>query len=303
MAEGTAEAGMDRRVEPEAELGEATSPAVARDLFRGGVVRPTCGISKGYAQANMIALPREYAYDFLLFAQRNPKPCPILDVLDPGSPTPSIAAGSDIRTDIPLYRVWENGELVDTLPDITDVWARHDDLVTFLIGCSFTFEFPLMEAGIPVRHILAGRNVPMYNTSIACRPAGRFSANMVVSMRGIQPDRIADAVRISGYYPSVHGAPVEVGSPERIGITDLMHPDYGDAPVLEDGDVPVFWACGVTPQAAEDVWPAPAAGASPPSTAQTGTLSREAHTAPANSRFHFIVAFPFLVSKVFLLFV
>ena len=231
MAEGTAEAGMDRRVEPEAELGEATSPAVARDLFRGGVVRPTCGISKGYAQANMIALPREYAYDFLLFAQRNPKPCPILDVLDPGSPTPSIAAGSDIRTDIPLYRVWENGELVDTLPDITDVWARHDDLVTFLIGCSFTFEFPLMEAGIPVRHILAGRNVPMYNTSIACRPAGRFSANMVVSMRGIQPDRIADAVRISGYYPSVHGAPVEVGSPERIGITDL-------------------WACGVTPQAA-----------------------------------------------------
>ena len=195
MAEGTAEAGMDRRVEPEAELGEATSPAVARDLFRGGVVRPTCGISKGYAQANMIALPREYAYDFLLFAQRNPKPCPILDVLDPGSPTPSIAAGSDIRTDIPLYRVWENGELVDALPDITDVWARHDDLVTFLIGCSFTFEFPLMEAGIPVRHILAGRNVPMYNTSIACRPAGRFSANMVVSMRGIQPDRIADAVQ------------------------------------------------------------------------------------------------------------
>lgn len=187
MAEGTAEAGMDRRVEPEAELGEATSPAVARGMFRGGVVRPTCGISKGYAQANMIALPREYAYDFLLFAQRNPKPCPILDVLDPGSPTPSIAAGSDIRTDIPLYRVWENGELVDTLPDITDVWARHDDLVTFLIGCSFTFEFPLMEAGIPVRHILAGRNVPMYNTSIACRPAGRFSANMVVSMRGIQP--------------------------------------------------------------------------------------------------------------------
>ena len=140
--------------------------------------------------------------------------------------------------------------MVDTLPDITDVWARHDDLVTFLIGCSFTFEFPLMEAGIPVRHILAGRNVPMYDTSIACRPAGRFSANMVVSMRGIQPDRIADAVRISGYYPSVHGAPVEVGSPERIGITDLMHPDYGDVPVLEDGDVPVFWACGVTPQAA-----------------------------------------------------
>ncbi|KFI52448.1 hypothetical protein BBIA_0871 [Bifidobacterium biavatii DSM 23969] len=231
-------------------LDENTTPAAAREAFRAGVVRPTCGVAKGYAQANMISLPREYAYDFLLFAQRNPKPCPILDVLDAGSPFPSIAAGSDVRTDIPLYRVWENGKLVDTLPDITDVWAKHDDLVTFLIGCSFTFEFPLMEAGIPVRHILAGRNVPMYDTSIKCRPAGRFSANMVVSMRGVQPDQVADAVQISARYPSVHGAPVCVGSPESIGITDVMHPDYGDAPVLEEGDVPVFWACGVTPQAA-----------------------------------------------------
>lgn len=150
-------------------------------------------------------------------------------MLDPGSPTPSIAAGSDIRTDIPLYRVWENGELVDTLPDITDVWARHDDLVTFLIGCSFTFEFPLMEAGIPVRHILAGRNVPMYNTSIACRPAGRFSANMVVSMRGIQPT----------------ASPTRCVSPDTIRACTArrsrsarrthrhhgsQHPDYGDAP-------------------------------------------------------------------------
>ncbi|KFI99506.1 hypothetical protein BPORC_0356 [Bifidobacterium porcinum] len=227
-----------------------TTPLEAREAFRHGVVRPTCGIARGFAQANMIALPREYAFDFLLFTQRNPKPCPILEVLDPGNPKPSIAAGSDIRTDIPLYRVWEHGELVDTCSDITDIWTQHDDLVTFLIGCSFTFEFPLMEAGIPVHHIEAGRNVPMYDTSIACKPAGRFSSTMVVSMRGIQPDRIADAVRISGYYPSVHGAPVWVGEPEGIGITDLQHPDYGDPPIMKDGDIPVFWACGVTPQAA-----------------------------------------------------
>ena len=185
-------------------------------------------------------LPKEQAFDFLLFAQRNPKPCPLLEVMEPGVTEPATAPGADIRTDVPMYRVWRRGELVAEVPDIRDYWRS--DLVTFVIGCSFTFEFSLMEAGIPVRHITAGRNVPMYDTSIECRPAGAFRSTMVVSMRGIQPDRIADAVRISGYYPSVHGAPVEVGSPERIGITDLMHPDYGDAPV--------FWACGVTPQAA-----------------------------------------------------
>lgn len=231
-------------------LDESTSPREARDVFRAGGKRPTCGIAKGYAQANMIAVPREFAYDFLLFAQRNPKPCPVLEVLDPGSYEPSIAPGSDIRTDIPLYRVWQDGALVDTRSDIRQIWEEHGDLVTFLIGCSFTFEFPLMDAGIPVRHIMAGRNVPMYDTSIVCRSAGRFGSTMVVSMRGIQPDRIADAVRISGYYPSVHGAPVQIGAPEGIGITDLAHPDYGDAPILEPGDIPVFWACGVTPQAA-----------------------------------------------------
>ena len=231
-------------------MGAATAPKAARRIFRSGVVRPTCGVSRGYAQANMIMLPREYAYDFLLFAQRNPKPCPILEVLDEGSPFPSIARGCDIRTDIPLYRVWENGEAVDTVDDVTDLWSSHDDLVTFLIGCSFTFEFPLMDAGIPMRHIAAGRNVPMYDTSIPCVSAGRFSATMVVSMRGIQPDRVADAVRISGYYPRVHGTPVQIGHPESIGIADMEHPDYGDPPILERNDVPVFWACGVTPQAA-----------------------------------------------------
>jgi uncharacterized protein YcsI (UPF0317 family) len=231
-------------------LDQNTTPAQARLAFREGLVRPTAGISNGYAQANMIVLPRNLAYDFLLFAQRNPKPCPLLEVLNPGETTPSIAPDSDIRRDIPLYRIWREGELCEEVSDITDIWSEHEDLVTFLIGCSFTFEFPLMEAGIEVHHITAGLNVPMYDTSIPCAGAGAFSSSMVVSMRGIQPDRIADAVRISGYYPSVHGAPIHIGDPAAIGIKDLQSPQYGDKPIMKNGDIPVFWACGVTPQAA-----------------------------------------------------
>ena len=229
---------------------ETLTPAKARALFRAGEVRPTCGMAKGFAQANLIALPAEYADDFLQFAQRNPKPCPLLEVLDEGTYKPSIAPGSDVRTDLPLYRVWQDGHLVDTCTDITSVCTDHDDLVTFLIGCSFTFEFPMMDAGIPVRHILAERNVPMYDTSIQCESAGRFSSNLVVSMRGIPPEQVDEAARISGSYPKVHGAPVHIGDPSQIGINNLSHPDYGDEPVLEEGDIPVFWACGVTPQAA-----------------------------------------------------
>jgi uncharacterized protein YcsI (UPF0317 family) len=225
-----------------------SSPAQARAAFRAGAVRPTCGIARGRAQANLMILPKEQAFDFLLFAQRNPKPCPLLEVMEPGVTEPLTAPGADIRTDTPLYRVWEDGELVAEVTDINDYWRG--DLVTFVIGCSFTFEFPLMDNGIPVRHIAAGRNVPMYDTSIVCRPAGAFTSNMVVSMRGIPSRQVADACRISGYYPSVHGAPVCVGDPSAIGISDLEHPNYGDAPILEPGDVPVFWACGVTPQAA-----------------------------------------------------
>ena len=155
----------------------------ARADYRAGKVAPTAGIAPGMTQANMIALPRDWAWDFLLYAQRNPKPCPILDVLDPGSPTPSIAAGSDIRTDIPLYRIWRDGKLVDEVTDATPFYAEHGGLVTFLIGCSFTFETPLQQAGIEVRHITDGTNVAMYKSNRQCRPAGRLKGEMVVSMR------------------------------------------------------------------------------------------------------------------------
>ncbi|MCD7101333.1 putative hydro-lyase [Pseudoclavibacter sp. 13-3] len=222
----------------------------ARERYRAGECLPTAGVAPGMAQANLLAVPREYAYDFLLYAQRNPKPCPVLDVSDPGSPRTALAPQADLRTDLPKYRVWRDGELVDEPTDATDAWAEHPDLVAFLIGCSFTFETPLQRAGIEVRHIAAGTNVPMYRTNRQCRPAGAFHGEMVVSMRPIPADRVAEAAMISGRYPAVHGAPVHVGDPAGLGITDLSRPDFGDAVPVHDGEVPVFWACGVTPQAA-----------------------------------------------------
>lgn len=224
------------------------TPAEARTLFREGLRRPTAGFSDGWAQANLLIVPKDLAFDVLLFAQRNPKPCPVLGVLEAGATTGPLLAGGDIRTDAPSYTVYRDGELMDTPSDVLEYWR--DDLVTFIIGCSFTFEAPLLEAGIPVQHIEQGCNVPMYSTSIECEPAGRMAGPLVVSMRPIPADRVADAVRISSRYPGVHGAPVHVGHPEAIGINDLAEPDFGDAVEIPDGTVPVFWACGVTPQAA-----------------------------------------------------
>lgn len=226
------------------------TPAEWRKKFREGLCIPTSSLASGFVQVNMIAVPADWAYDVLLFAQRNPKPCPVLDVVDAGCVESALALGSDVRTDFPSYRVWEHGVLVEEPSDATHVWREHPDLVTFLIGCSFTFESALREAGIPVRHSEAGRNVPMYETSIPCTPAGRLRGNLVVSMRGIPALQVAQAAMLSGKFPAVHGAPVAVGSPEILGISDLSTPDFGDAPVLNPGDVPVFWACGVTPQAA-----------------------------------------------------
>jgi uncharacterized protein YcsI (UPF0317 family) len=222
----------------------------ARARYRGGLVEPTAGVAPGMTQANLIALPRDWAYDFLLYAQRNPRPCPVLDVSDPGSPRTVLAEDADLRCDLPLYRVWRDGKLAEEVTDATAAWAEHPDLVTFLIGCSFTFERGLTDAGIEVRHITDKTNVPMYRTNRDCRPAGRLHGEMVVSMRPIPAGRIADAAMISGRFPAVHGAPVHVGDPAQIGIDDIMAPDFGDPVRIEPGEIPVFWACGVTPQAA-----------------------------------------------------
>ena len=222
------------------------TPAQARALFRTTDVATTAGFSAGYVQANLIALDKKYAFDVLLFAQRNPKPCPLLGVLEPGEVSSPLLAGGDIRTDIPSYRVFSHGSLIDEPTDATAYWT--EDTVAFVIGCSFTFEQALVDNGVPVAHIEQGVNVPMYLTNIDCEPAGVFSGKMVVSMRPIPAGLVADAVRITSRYPAVHGAPVHVGEPGLIGIDDLGAPDFGDAVDIPAGWVPVFWACGVTPQ-------------------------------------------------------
>ncbi|WP_037066957.1 putative hydro-lyase [Allorhizobium undicola] len=229
---------------------DAEAARAARSRYRAGAVEPTAGVAPGFTQANMIVLPRDWAFDFLLYAQRNPKACPVLDVSDPGSRHTQLARDADLATDLPLYRIWRDGRLVEETADASAAWGEHPDLVSFLIGCSFTFETPMLEAGIEIRHITDKTNVPMYLTNRACRPAGRLTGNMVVSMRPIPASRVADAATISGRFPAVHGSPVHVGAPQDIGIADLSKPDFGDAVRIEPGEVPVFWACGVTPQAA-----------------------------------------------------
>jgi uncharacterized protein YcsI (UPF0317 family) len=228
---------------------EGLNPAELRARIRRGEWRqPTAGLAPGCAQANLVVLPRSAAYDFLVFCQRNPKPCPLLEVTDPGNPEPSITApGADLRTDLPRYRVHRRGHPVIEETDIRPYWR--DDLVAFLLGCSFTFEGALQRAGIPVRHIDCGRNVPMYVTSIACRPAGALHGPMVVSMRPLLAAHVPQSVLITGRFPRAHGAPVHIGDPAAIGIPDLGRPDYGEPPVIEPGEETVFWACGVTPQA------------------------------------------------------
>ncbi|GEK81588.1 putative hydro-lyase [Agrococcus baldri] len=218
----------------------------ARARYRAGAAEPTSGVAHGLVQANLIAVPADWAFETLLFAQRNPKPCPVLEVLEAGSTESRLAPGSDI----PGYRIWRDGELAEETTDASAAWAEHPDLVSFLIGCSFTFEAGLADAGIPIRHRELGRNVPMYRTSTACAPAGRLHGELVVSMRPIPASRLADAVVISGRYPAVHGAPVHIGDPAALGIADLDAPAFGEPSEVRAGEVPVFWACGVTPQAA-----------------------------------------------------
>jgi uncharacterized protein YcsI (UPF0317 family) len=227
----------------------AMKPDAVRKLFRSNELElPTTGMARGFTQANLAILKKDLAFDFLLFCQRNPKPCPILDVTELGSGVPRLVApGADLRTDVPRYRVYRHGELTDEVSDITNIWE--DDMVAFLIGCSFTFENALMNNGIPIRYIEENRNVSMYKTNIPCVKAGRFEGPMVVSMRPMLEKDVVRAVQVTSRFPAVHGAPVHIGNPASIGIKDINKPDFGDAVTIKEGEVPVFWACGVTPQA------------------------------------------------------
>lgn len=226
------------------------TPYQLRGQIRSGQFNSqTSGLASGYVQCNLAVLPQSWAAEFLLFCQRNPKACPLVAVTEPGQfLVPEIGQDIDLRTDLPAYHIFKRGELTEEVQDIRSIWR--DDLVSFLIGCSFSFEEALVAAGLEIRHITEGKNVPMYNTQLQCVSAGRFSGSMVVSMR---PMKAADAIRaiqICSRFPAVHGAPVHFGDPAAIGISDIRSPDYGDAVSIRPGEVPVFWACGVTPQAA-----------------------------------------------------
>ena len=214
---------------------------------RGELTGNTAGVALGYLQGNLVVLPETLAHDFLRFVQRNPKPCPLIAVSEPGSRAiPELGVDLDIATDLPRYRIWRHGELVDEPYSVEEYWR--EDLVSFVIGCSFTFEEALLTAGIPLRHVSCGTNVTMYRTSIPTHPAGPFQGPMVVSMRPLRPADAIRAIQITSGFPAVHGAPVHIGLPEAIGIADLAKPDYGDPVEVKADELPVFWACGVTPQ-------------------------------------------------------
>jgi len=233
------------------EIVERSVAAGSRERLRiraGEFSGTTAGLAPGNVQANLVILPKALAHDFLRFAQANPKPCPVLAVSEPGDPQlPGLGADLDIRSDLPRYRVWRRGELVEEPFDLFHVWR--DDLVSFALGCSFSFEQALLEDGIELRHLTCGSNVPMYRTNIPCASAGPFAGPLVVSMRPLKPHDAIRAIQITSRFPSVHGAPMHIGLPEAIGIKDLAKPDYGDAVPVKSDELPVFWACGVTPQA------------------------------------------------------
>ncbi len=213
----------------------------------GRFTGPTSGQLPDLMQVNLVILPQSEAEAFRAFCMANPKPCPLLAVSEPGVPRfPELGAGIDLRTDLPGYRVWRDGALSQEVADISDLWR--DDLVGFALGCSFGFEGALIDAGFALPHFEDGTNVAMYDSDIALAPAGQFGGNMVVSMRYVDPARVAEAEEISGRFPQCHGRPVHIGDAAKIGITDLARPDYGDPP--RGTGVPVFWGCGVTPQAA-----------------------------------------------------
>lgn len=220
----------------------------ARRLARSGRYSGhTAGMAPGYVQGNLAILPKAQADDFLRFCQRNPKPCPLLAVSEPGDPAlPMLGDDIDIRSDLPLYRVWRDGVLVDEVQDVGALWR--DDLVSFVIGCSFSFEEALLEAGVPLRHVAEGRNVAMYRTNLPTAPAGIFQGPLVVSMRPMKAADAIRAVQVTSRFPQVHGAPVHIGRPDLIGIADLEAPDFGEPVAVMEDELPVFWACGVTPQ-------------------------------------------------------
>ncbi len=230
-------------------LKNSTLAEVRTEIRAGRYTAHTAGLGRGSLQANLVIMPEEFAFDFMRYCQRNPKPCPIIGVSDTGNPMMfTMGNDIDIRTDVPAYNIYRNGRLDISVTNIAEIWR--DDFVVFTLGCSFTFEHALLDAGINLWHIDNDRTVPMFRSSIETTPAGPFSGKMVVSMRSVCEERVDEVIEISRRFPLAHGAPVHVGDPKAIGITDLSSPDWGDPAPVGANEVPVFWACGVTPQVA-----------------------------------------------------
>lgn len=226
----------------------SAEPARLRGIFRSGGFRgTTAGMANGYTQGNLAILPERYALDFARFCQRNPRPCPMIGVSDTGDPMiRTLGEDIDIRTDLPSYNIYRDGVYDSSAVEITEFWR--DDSVAFVLGCSLSFEEALLQARVPLRHLEIDRVVPMYKTSIETVRSGPFGGGMVVSMRPMLP---ADAIRasaITARFPHTHGMPVHLGDPAKIGIADVNQPDWGEPTKFRDGEIPVFWACGVTPQ-------------------------------------------------------
>lgn len=226
------------------------SPVELRSRARSGsFTSNTSGHAPGYVQCNLVVLPDAWAGDFLRFCTANPRPCPLLaSSPTPGDPSLPALGDIDVRSDLPSYRLFRDGVFAEEMSDIGDLWR--DDFVAFALGCSFSFEEALIAAGLEVRNVSEGRNVPMYRSTIECQPAGPFRGHMVVSMRPFLPEDAIRAIQICSRFPAVHGAPVHIGDPGMIGIADLGKPDYGEAVTIRDKELPLFWACGVTPQVA-----------------------------------------------------
>src|SRR5258705_3023474 len=248
MEAGTTMTSLARTEQPSHDTANLSPSVAARHACRSGMASTTAGVANGFVQGTLVILPEKLAASFHRFCQLNPKPCPIIGMSDVGDPgIPAFGIDLDIRTDLPRYRVWRDGEVVEEPTDIMAHWR--DDLVAFVIGCSYSFEEALLADGLPIRHIERNVRVPMFRTSIACSPAGPFAGPMVVSMRPFKPADAIRAVQVTSRFPAVHGAPVHIGLPGSIGIADLAKPDYGDPVPVEPDEIPVFLACGVTPQA------------------------------------------------------
>lgn len=210
-------------------------------------IGPTTGIALGFVQANLVIIPEKLALEFIIFCQRNHSACPILEITEPGIASLNyLAKNVDIRTDLPKYRVYKKGVLMDEPLNIIDYWRS--DFVSIFIGCSLSFEKALTDSNIPLRHLECKKNGAIYISSIKCNPTGMFRGNMAVSLRPIPRHQLIRTIQITSRFYNAHGAPVHIGDPDLIGIKNLDEVYYGDPPIFKENDVPVFWACGVTPQ-------------------------------------------------------